>query len=71
MRSGLLTEAVAVGLSLAVLGTLAKRSGMHVGTPTGLFILGAGTHLAWEAAGGNRWFVENNKASEMPRGLIG
>lgn len=28
------------------------------------------THLAWEATGGNRWYIEQRDPADFPKGMI-
>ena len=66
----LLVEALIIGGSTAMVGEVLSVMGMKTGRPGFWFAVGIGTHLAWEASGGNRWFLENRDSQSMPKGLL-
>ena len=72
MRLGVLKEAAVVGGSLvAVTGAmmlLARLLGVERRVPLPVWIFGAGaaTHLAWEATGGNAYFVREYEKQVGP-----
>lgn len=70
MRKELLTETVIIGLSAAAAGQALKMVGFPQGKPLTWFCIGAVTHLAWEASGGNRWYIESRDPADFPKGLI-
>jgi hypothetical protein len=70
MRKELLVEAVVVGISTTIAGKLLEQTGMSTSRPLFWFTLGALTHIGWEAVGGNRWYVETRKASDLPKGFL-
>jgi hypothetical protein len=71
MRKELLVEALVVGASTALAGSLLAKTGIPTGRPLFWFALGVVTHVGWEAVGGNRWYVETRKGEDMPKGLLG
>ena len=71
MRKELLMEAVAVGVSTTIVGSLLAKTGLSTQRPLFWFTLGVLTHVGWEAVGGNRWYVETRKAADLPKGLLG
>ena len=71
-RAGtLVSETVVVGLSAMAVGAGIAAITKLPQRPLLWFGIGAGTHLLWEALGGNRWYVETRNAKEMPKGLLG
>jgi len=70
MRKGLLVETVIIGASAAAAGQALKMAGLTTGKPAFWFGIGALTHLAWEATGGNRWYLENRDADNFPAGFL-
>ena len=70
MRKELAIEALIVGASTALAGTILTKSGMQTGRPLFWFTLGVLTHVGWEVVGGNRWYIESRNPSDFPKGLI-
>jgi len=75
IRKGLIAETAVIGLSSMAVAMLLQKAykvtGYYPPNPVFYFAIGAGTHLAYEALGGNRWYVETRKAADMPKGLLG
>lgn len=65
MRQGFWKEAAVVGASAFVAGKLvevildATNTKSRVGCGAIVFASGILTHIGWEIAGGNAWFVKN------------
>jgi hypothetical protein len=70
VREGLILETVIIGGSAMAAGYVLKLAGVPQGKPLTWFCIGALTHLAWEASGGNRWYLENRDPGTFPKGLI-
>jgi hypothetical protein len=70
MRKELIIEALVVGASTALAGSLLSKTGMQTGKPAFWFALGVLTHVGWEVVGGNRWYIETRNPEELPKGLL-
>lgn len=57
----LIAEAVVVGVILVIVWVMLRQL-LPVGDLTALFILGALTHVGFEAAGANKWYCKNGHA---------
>ncbi len=71
MRKDLLVEAVVVGVSTTIVGSLLAKTDLAPNRPLFWFTLGALTHVGWEVIGGNRWYVASRRADDFPKGLLG
>ena len=63
MNTKLFTEAVVVGVLLAIIGLLTVKKINFIS----LFLLGAGFHLGCEFLGINKWYCRKGHACSFPR----